>query len=87
MLVGALPPGTPALIRWGRRAGRGLFLRAYLAGYAGIRHYDANAVRRWSFVRAVDRLADEIPEERELLIREARRLRLTLAAAPTLKPA
>jgi aminoglycoside phosphotransferase (APT) family kinase protein len=74
MRMGSLPPGTPALIRRGVRVGRGTFLRSYVAGYAETKRYDAASIRRWQFVRAVDRFADGIPEEREALLREAGRL-------------
>jgi aminoglycoside phosphotransferase (APT) family kinase protein len=74
MRVGALPPGTPALIRWGVRGGRGAFLRLYVAGYAETLRHDDATTRRWQFVRAVDRFADGIAEEREALLREAERL-------------
>jgi aminoglycoside phosphotransferase (APT) family kinase protein len=72
--VGALPPGAPPLIRWVQSAGRGLFARAYLGGYESLRTYDEETARRWRFVRAVDRLADRIPEERQPLLHEAARL-------------
>jgi len=78
--VGSLPPGTPALIRAGRSLGSGLYLRAYRAGYEGIRRYDDTLLRRWQFVRAVDRFADGIPEERSGLLGEAERLRRSLAS-------
>ena len=79
--VGSLPPGTPALIRVGRHVGSGLYRRAYRAGYAQIRRYDDSALRRWQFVRAVDRFADGIVEERAGLLREAERLRRGLPRA------
>jgi aminoglycoside phosphotransferase (APT) family kinase protein len=72
--AGALPPGTPGLIRLAQSIGRGLFLRGYVGGYETRRRYDAEMIRRWQFVRAVDRFADRIPEEREPLLREAERL-------------
>ena len=72
--VGALPPGVPALIRWAQWTGRGLFVRAYVRGYRQRRRYEAEAIRRWQLVRAIDRLADGIPEERPPLLREAERL-------------
>jgi len=75
MRLGALPPGAPPLIRWARWAGRGLFARAYVAGYRETRRYDDETLRRWLFVRAVDRLADGIAEERDSLLRTANRLR------------
>jgi aminoglycoside phosphotransferase (APT) family kinase protein len=71
MRLGALPPGTPPLIRSLQWAGRGLLLRAYVAGYDTTRSYEAEFVRRWQFVRAVDRLADRIDEETTLLLRAA----------------
>jgi aminoglycoside phosphotransferase (APT) family kinase protein len=75
MRTGSLPPGTPALIRWGSLVGRSAFRRAYVGGYARVRRFDALHLRRWTLVRAVERLADRIPEERAPLLREARRLR------------
>ncbi len=74
MRAGGVPPGTSALIRWGSLVGRGTFRRAYIRGYARTRPYDATHLRRWSLVRAVERLADRIPDERAPLLRTARRL-------------
>jgi aminoglycoside phosphotransferase (APT) family kinase protein len=71
---GSLPPGAPAAIRWAQWVGRGLFIRTYRAAYEKIERYDGERLRRWQFVRAVDRLADRIPEERERLVRAAERL-------------
>lgn len=76
--VGALPPGSPLLVRAGQWIGRGAFLRGYQAGYTRSSRFDAAAVRRWAFVRAVDRFADGIPEERAGLLREAARLERSL---------
>jgi aminoglycoside phosphotransferase (APT) family kinase protein len=76
--AGSLPPGAPPLIRWAQWAGRGLFARAYMAGYQETTRYDEQDLRRWHFVRAVDRLADHIAEERDLLLRTADRLRRRL---------
>jgi aminoglycoside phosphotransferase (APT) family kinase protein len=79
MKLGSLAPGAPPLIRWGQWTGRGLFVRAYVGGYEETtRHDDEEAVRRWKFVRVVDRLADDIPEERNSLLRAADRLRRRL---------
>ena len=83
MRVGAIPPGAPRLIRWGHWAGRGLFARAYVAGYEGTRRYEDAVVRRWQFVRAVDRLADDIPEERDPLLRVAEDLLRGLESRPS----
>lgn len=78
--MGALPPGTPGLIRWGRWLGGDLFRRAYRSAYETKHRYDEDTLRRWQLVRAVDRLADRIPEERPALLREADRIRLRLRA-------
>ena len=43
---------------------------------------DDEAVLRWKRVRAVERLADRIPEERTPLLREAERRRRALRARP-----
>ena len=83
MELGTLAPGAPPLIRWGQRAGRGFFCHAYVAGYQETRRYDEEAVRRWKFVRAVDRLADNLLEERDSLLRAADRLRRGLEPRPS----
>jgi aminoglycoside phosphotransferase (APT) family kinase protein len=72
--LGSLPPGTPRLIRWGRRLGTGLFRHVYQRAYQRGRSTDPVRVRRWQLVRTVERLADRIPEERDRLLREADRL-------------
>lgn len=74
MRVGSIPPGTPALIRWGSLVGRRAFRRAYLRGYARARRYDPGGMDRWTLARAVERLADRIPDERAPLLREAYRI-------------
>lgn len=76
--VGSLPPGTPRLVRWGRWIGGSTFLRGYAAGYGETLRFDPALFRRWQFVRAVDRFADGIPEEREGLLRAADRLQRAL---------
>jgi aminoglycoside phosphotransferase (APT) family kinase protein len=76
--VGSLPPGSPPLVRFGKGIGRGAFLRGYTSGYAQTRRFDAALLRRWQFVRAVDRFADGIAEEREGLLRAADRLQRAL---------
>jgi hypothetical protein len=74
MRVGSLPPGTAWLIRWGRFVGRGPLAHAYRRGYAATRPFDDALRRRWELVRAVERLADRIPEERSAVLREIGRL-------------
>jgi aminoglycoside phosphotransferase (APT) family kinase protein len=80
MELGTLPPGAPPLIRFSQRAVRGFFTRAYVAGYGETRRFDDEAIRRWKFVRAVDRLAENIAGERRSLLRTAGRLRRGLEA-------
>lgn len=72
--LGSLPPGTPRLIRWGRHLGTGLFRLVYQRAYRQGRSHDPVRTRRWQLVRAVERLADRIPEERGRLLREVDRL-------------
>jgi aminoglycoside phosphotransferase (APT) family kinase protein len=72
--LGSLPPGTPRLIRWGRRLGTGLFRQAYQRAYRQRGSQDPVRIQRWELVRAVERLADRIPEERERLLRAADRM-------------
>lgn len=69
MVAGALPPGTPWLIRYGSGAGRGAFGQAYRRAYQSLRRPEVTTLRRWELVRAFDRLADNIREERSSLLR------------------
>jgi aminoglycoside phosphotransferase (APT) family kinase protein len=80
MRLGTLAPGAPPLLRWSQWVGRGFFTRAYVAGYEETRRYDDEAFRRWKFVRAVDRLAEKISEERDSLLRAADHLHQGLKA-------
>lgn len=66
--VGALPSGTPLVIRAGSRFARRLLLAAYVRGYRRHRPAEMATARRWVPVRAVDRLMENIPEEREQLL-------------------
>jgi len=66
---GALPPGTPLVVRVGARVARRVVRAAYLRAYRRVRPLDMGLVERWLFVRAVDRLADGIEEERPMLLR------------------
>jgi len=72
MVAGDLPRGTPWLVRYGSRAGRNAFGRAYRSAYQRVRRSDLNTLRRWELVRAFDRLADNIPEERNKLLKIVR---------------
>jgi uncharacterized protein (TIGR02172 family) len=66
--MGELPPGTPALIQWMTRIGRGLFHQAYLRYYFQYRPASAQEFTRWQLPMAVARLSDGIAEERVQLL-------------------
>ena len=66
--LAALPPGTSALIRAGDRVGRPLLRIAYMRAYERHRRIDRALLPRWTTVRAADRLAEDIPEERPALL-------------------
>jgi aminoglycoside phosphotransferase (APT) family kinase protein len=80
MRVGSLPPGAPAVARWGSWMGRGVLCFAYRRAYKSMCPFDEAALRRWEFVRGVERFSDEIPEERFALLREVKRLQRRLGA-------
>ncbi len=67
--IGALPPGTPFVVRTFDRLGRRLFAAAYLRAYRRERPVDMTLAARWEVVRAADRLADGIAEERPALLK------------------
>ncbi len=66
--MGSLPPGSPFVIRVGARFARSLLLMSYMRAYRRARPFNEAVVRRWGTLRAVDRLADNIPDEREALL-------------------
>jgi len=66
--VGAVPDGSPLVVRAGERYARKLLLASYLRAYRRMRPLDVPAVERWVSLRAVDRLAEDIPEERATLL-------------------
>jgi tRNA A-37 threonylcarbamoyl transferase component Bud32 len=68
MRIGALPPGSPRLIVATHRLGRGLFVRGYDRAYRRSCTMDRVLADRWRLVRAVDRLVDDIAEERRPLL-------------------
>jgi len=67
--VGALPPGTPALLRVAALFARGLMRSSYARAYRQRRPVDAGLLRRWTVVMAALRLVEEIPGERAPLLR------------------
>jgi streptomycin 6-kinase len=66
---GALPPGTPLVVRVGARVARRIVRAAYLRAYRRVRPQDMALVERWLFVRVVERLTEGIEEERPMLLR------------------
>lgn len=68
MRMGSLPPGSPLVIRVGARVARSVLRAAYLRAYRRARDIDLSVVLRWETLRAADRLADNIPEERSALL-------------------
>jgi aminoglycoside phosphotransferase (APT) family kinase protein len=69
MRMGSVPPGSPLVIRIGAHGLRGLMVGSYVGAYRRARPVDAELVYRWETVVAANRLADDIPEEREPLLR------------------
>jgi hypothetical protein len=57
--------------------GRGLFLWQYLGAYMRVRPLDKREVQRWALPIAIARLAEDIEEERERLMRRIDALRRT----------
>ena len=66
---GSPPPGTSLPLRLMAVFGRRLLTSAYLRAYRRVAPLDMALVRRWEAVRLADRLADEIVEERQVLLR------------------
>lgn len=73
--LGAVPPGTPVVLRILTLLGRSLLGSSYLRSYRKARSIDAATLQRWEFVRAAERLVEGIPEEREGLLRFIERAR------------
>jgi aminoglycoside phosphotransferase (APT) family kinase protein len=66
--IGEVPPGSPLVVRIGQRFVRRLLERSYLRAYRRLRPVDQATLERWITIRAVDRLAENIPEERNKLL-------------------
>jgi hypothetical protein len=49
--------------------GRGLLLRGYMGAYARAAKLDSERLARWIRIRAIERLAEEIPAERDPILR------------------
>ena len=66
--IGEVPPGSPAIVRYGARFVRRLLVNAYLKAYRAHRPLDMPTIERWISLRAVDRLGENIIEERQALL-------------------
>jgi aminoglycoside phosphotransferase (APT) family kinase protein len=67
MRMGALPPGTPFVVRAAAKVVRKLVLSGYEAGY-GPRPSDPERMESWMAVIAALRLREELPGERAALL-------------------
>jgi aminoglycoside phosphotransferase (APT) family kinase protein len=67
--LGEVPPGTGAVIRFGQRFGRGVFLSTYLRAYRRARPIDQATVPKWEIVQAAARFAEGIEGEYPALTR------------------
>lgn len=66
--VGAVPPGTPPHLRLLAAIVRKMFARVYEAEYRRLSRHDLSRFDDWLAVCLIDRLANEIPGEREELL-------------------
>lgn len=67
--LGALPPGTPIVVRAGAAVARRPMRAAYIRAYRRRRQVDPELLRRWTVVVAAARLIEDIPGERAGLLR------------------
>jgi Ser/Thr protein kinase RdoA (MazF antagonist) len=65
---GALPDDSPLGVRLFSTLGRRPLIHAYLREYERIQPLDRAVLNRWLFVRATDRIAEAVPEERERIL-------------------
>jgi Ser/Thr protein kinase RdoA (MazF antagonist) len=76
LLLGAgEPPNYTTIMRVLTKAGRGLFIWQYLGSYMRVRPLDKREVQRWGLPITVARLAEDIKEERQRLLRRIEGLR------------
>jgi aminoglycoside phosphotransferase (APT) family kinase protein len=66
--IGEVPPGSPIVVRYGEKVARGFLKSAYLRAYRRRRLIDDESIARWYPLRAVDRLTENIVEERARLL-------------------
>jgi Ser/Thr protein kinase RdoA (MazF antagonist) len=78
LLLGAgEPPGSFVMMRVLTILGRQLFIWLYMGWYMRVRPLDKKEVRRWALPITVARLAEDIQEERERLLRRIEKLRVS----------
>lgn len=63
-----LPPGASRIARAQARVGRGLLLRGYMGAYGRAAKLDSERLARWVRIRAIERLAEEVPGERDVIL-------------------
>jgi aminoglycoside phosphotransferase (APT) family kinase protein len=63
-----LPPGASRMERAQARVGRGLLLRGYMGAYGRAAKLDSERLARWIRIRAIERLAEEVPGERDVIL-------------------
>jgi aminoglycoside phosphotransferase (APT) family kinase protein len=63
-----LPPGSSGMARRMAAIGRGVLLHGYARAYLRRSMVDAERLARWTSVRAIERLAEDVPGERERLL-------------------
>ena len=73
--VSPLPPGASRIERALTPLGRGTLLRGYMRAYARAGSLDPELLPRWIRVRAIERLVQEIPGEREAILKRLGRER------------
>jgi streptomycin 6-kinase len=74
---GTLPPGSPLFARVAAAVARRVILVSYRRAYAARRPLDPELLRRWSIVNAAIRFAEDIPGERDALLRRLADLGVT----------
>ncbi len=66
---GVLPPGTPLVARVGAAVARRTILPSYMRAYRRRRELDPELLRRWTIVNLAVRFAENLPGERDRLLR------------------
>jgi hypothetical protein len=65
---GAVPDNSPRVVRLFSGLGRRPLIRAYIREYERTQPLDHAALTDWRFVRAIDRVAEAVPNERRQLV-------------------